>query len=363
MAHPLIRAALRVVSYPFFILLHLIFVLSSLVLRTYETFTLASSLYTNATSDTEDGTPPKHLAVILVPSNKYRKGERESLSESILRSVGWASRAGIGELSFWDGQGLIQSVLPSLLKQLQLNHNHQIHDDTRNLPPSPPSTPPNEPTQDSEDESNGVGTPPSPSPRREGKTSRDLVQKLESVGTEVRTVYIRSGLDRGEVDRNGYKGLKLHFLPPSSSEEVLVNLTRQYVERKKDVSEISVKSIDRDIRDQLHFTSDPDLLLIHHLSPSSTIQALLPRRPPELWGYPFWSLRITEIYQYPSPLPLLHHLNPLLHSLRSSSLPFLRKLGHAVSLPVKLDVNGVLDREEWDGAMRAWSKVEQRLGK
>ncbi|WWC67029.1 uncharacterized protein I206_100936 [Kwoniella pini CBS 10737] len=352
MIRSILRSFLRLITYPFFILLHLIFVISSIILRTYETFSSTSYQSELESNENENEIiPPNHLALIFIPCKKYKKGEKEALLESIIRSIEWSLQKGIKELSFWDGKGLIQSILPNLIKQINKKYiNNQ------NLPLSPPCTPPNElieiiPTQDNEEFEFH-----SPSPKR--KVECDLVQKLESLDKEVRTIHIRSNAFMNEI-----KGLKLHFLSPSSSDDLLVNLTRNYVEKKINVDDITVKSLDRDIEDQLHFTSDPDLLLIHHLTPPSTFQSLLPRRPPELWGYPFWSLRITEIYQFPSPLPLLHHINPLIQSLRSSSLPFLRKLGHIVSLPVKLDPRGILNKEEWDGAMIAWSKVEQRLGK
>lgn len=66
--------------------------------------------------------------------------------------------------------------------------------------------------------------------------------------------------------------------------------------------------------------------------------------------------------QHPTPIPLLHNLTPLIQSLRTSSLPFIRKLGYTISTPPS-PPQGVLSRDEWDGAMNAWSNVEQRLGR
>ena len=47
--------------------------------------------------------------------------------------------------------------------------------------------------------------------------------------------------------------------------------------------------------ESLGFTRDPDLLIVHPITPPSFFRAMLPRPPPELQGYPFWTLRITEI--------------------------------------------------------------------
>jgi hypothetical protein len=41
--------------------------------------------------------------------------------------------------------------------------------------------------------------------------------------------------------------------------------------------------------------TDPELLIIHPLTPLNPLRALLPRPAPELSRYPFWHLRITEI--------------------------------------------------------------------
>jgi hypothetical protein len=41
--------------------------------------------------------------------------------------------------------------------------------------------------------------------------------------------------------------------------------------------------------------TDPELLIIHPLTPLNPLRALLPRPAPELSRYPFWLLRVTEI--------------------------------------------------------------------
>lgn len=56
-------------------------------------------------------------------------------------------------------------------------------------------------------------------------------------------------------------------------------------------------------------------------------------------------------------------LAPLVHRLRASTLPALVKIGFAMPLVNRDKVRGALRREEWDGAMAALCKVEQRLGK
>ena len=79
--------------------------------------------------------------------------------------------------------------------------------------------------------------------------------------------------------------------------------------------------------------------------------------------------------QHPPPLPFLPQLQAMVQRLRRSRLPALKKVGYLFPLPVSSQsptdeslgkgggMTGVLRRQEWDGAMRAWEGVEQRLGR
>lgn len=67
--------------------------------------------------------------------------------------------------------------------------------------------------------------------------------------------------------------------------------------------------------------------------------------------------------QCPQPLPFTTLLAPLVQRLRTSSIPALIKIGFAMPLVQRNKVRGAMRREEWDGALDALGKVEQRLGK
>jgi hypothetical protein len=85
------------------------------------------------------------------------------------------------------------------------------------------------------------------------------------------------------------------------------------------------------------------------------------------------SLQCTVLTRshHPPPLPLIPTLAPLLHLARTSHLPFIRKLGRLGPPPASprselVDLYrgpGRVGLDEWEGAMRAWGAVEQRLGK
>ncbi|WVQ81004.1 hypothetical protein IAT38_003111 [Cryptococcus sp. DSM 104549] len=342
---------LRTLALPLFALLHVLFTLLSLLLRTYQALTTPL-----AEADTPLNAPPKHIGLVLVPTVQAKgKGgrwrtERERLVESLKEVVGWAAERGVQEVSVWDGQGLTQSALPSLLRTLS----------SPTLPPSPPTSPPLPPTQDTDPFSDTYA------PASESHSSpshsitpispiSDSPRRIETkLGSSVTSLTVRPNTSGQEVT--------VHFLPPSSASPTIASLARGYASGQVAVQDIDVKRVDEDVKEHLHFINYPDLLIVHHLSPPSVWTSLLPRRAPELWGYPFWALRITEIYQPPTPIPLLQRLNPLIRALRSSSLPFIRKVGYGLSVPPS-PAQGVMSKEEWDGAMRAWLKVEQRLGR
>jgi undecaprenyl pyrophosphate synthase len=92
---------------PLIVLLHLIFTLSSLLVRIAEGLQRQDSLSTVVK-------PPRHVAVVFsVAPNSSKRAltavrsthQRKALVESVQRLVAWASEAGTTELSVWDGQG------------------------------------------------------------------------------------------------------------------------------------------------------------------------------------------------------------------------------------------------------------------
>ena len=93
---------------------------------------------------------------------------------------------------------------------------------------------------------------------------------------------------------SGPRRVEVHFLAPSAS-DVIAKVTQQYIRDGIAPADINESSLGVAICTERGIPSDPDLLIIHHLSPPGFWRGLLPRRAPELWGYPAWALRITEI--------------------------------------------------------------------
>ncbi|BEI89909.1 uncharacterized protein CcaverHIS019_0212710 [Cutaneotrichosporon cavernicola] len=288
---------------PLLILLHVVFTLSSITLRVFQTRSDSPRELTKR--------PPSHVALILVDG-----GDPQLMAvrfvESVRRAILWAAEWGVHDVSVWDTAGLgvrfHSAVTHSLL----------------NLPPSPPSS--------------------SASPR----TSSDAgVSGHVGDDTVASSVYVNSP--------TGPRRVEVHFLAPSATDTV-TRVTRRLA--ADGVHDIDQATLDAAIKADLRLPSDPELAIIHDLSPPGFLRGLLPRPAPELHGFPAWLLRITEIYAHPPRLPLqVPFVGKLLHN---SPLPILRKFG--ASFPSSLD-EGVLDSDEWEGAQAAWEGVDQRRGK
>ncbi|KAL1408696.1 hypothetical protein Q8F55_005509 [Vanrija albida] len=300
---------LRFLLYPFLVLLHVAFTLSSIVLRIFQA---------NPTPPDElTKDPPQHAALIFVPgatkSAESRRLVAERYIESVRRAVQWAGEWGVGTISVWDGEGL------------GIKHHSVITTSLLHLPPSPPSS-----------------TPPSPPLG---------IEEIEDLGENTVKAAVYVDTDAGS------RRVEILFLAPSAT-DTLTRVTRQYARGGVAPSDVTQVHLDHDVKADLGLPSDPDLVIIHHLSPPGFIRGLLPRPAPELWGYPAWTLRLSEIYTHPPTLPL--YLMTLGELLQNSPLPVLRKLG---TLFPSADSKGVLSVDAWEGAQGAWEKVEQRRGK
>lgn len=296
--------------FPFLLALHVLFTLSSIVLRLFQS---------SPPSLPELEKPaPEHVALILVPGKGDRREIADRYVESVRRAVQWAADWGTPLLSIWDGEGY------------GVRHHGAITASLHSLPPSPPS---------SEDEYelrtvHGV--------RPDGTPDMDDTSVIE-------TVYVNTA--------SGPKTVTVVFLPPSAG-EVITRITQRYAESGVQPDSVTEALLDNDIKAELGLPTDPDLVIVHHLSPPGFFRGLLPRPAPELHGFPAWSLRISEIYHHPPTLPFYV---PFVGSLlQNSPLAIFRKLGNF--FPSR-DEAGVLNEQAWEGAQNAWERVEQRRGK
>lgn len=297
--------------FPFLLALHVLFTLSSVVLRLFQS---------SPPSLPELEKPaPEHVALILVPGEGDRRETAERYVESVRRAVQWAAEWGTPVLSVWDGEGY------------GVRHHGAVSAGLLSLPPSPPSS------DDGDIELRAVrGTRP------DGGADMGESSVIE-------TVYVNTA--------SGPQTVTVVFLPPSAG-EVVTRITQRYAADGVPPDSVTEALLDTDIRAALALPSDPDLVVVHHLTPPGFFRGLLPRPAPELHGFPAWSLRISEIYHHPPTLPFYV---PFVGSLlQNSPLAILRKLGNV--FPSR-DEAGVLNEQAWEGAQNAWERVEQRRGK
>ncbi|KAI9636029.1 uncharacterized protein MKK02DRAFT_33320 [Dioszegia hungarica] len=359
---------------PFLTLLHVFFTLSSLFLRTYELLTnpetdldhdeLSSSSSTRSPARRELSSPPKHIGmVILAPSRPrhtsrgrtsattWNAKEKSRVVECVLNLVELAAEEGVVELSVYERSGLLASAKDEIMAELLY------------LPLSPPASEPRT--------SSGFGTPGEELHEVDDRVGKAMGSSGGTDQVTTLTVFPSSNYHAGATDSaSKTRRLTIHLIPPSAS-EVVATVTNNLVKTSVRAEDITPSMLDEGVRAALHFSRDPDLLIVHTLVEPVGWKSWLPRPAPELGGYPFWTLRISEIYHHPPPLPLLSLFKPLLHLARTSTLPFLRKLGKLVPSPPHIrnemldlyEGDGRIGREEWEGAMRAWRAVEQRLGR
>ncbi|KAL7418902.1 hypothetical protein Q5752_006586 [Cryptotrichosporon argae] len=341
------RRASTVVLFPLLVLLHLAFTLSSLLYR------LVQTLRRRPPAARPSVPPPRHVAVSFALPPRARGGalsgaEEERLVECVRGAMRGAAEWGVDELSVWDVAGHAYGLHARALR------------DTLDLPPSPPSSSPSTP-------------PASPEPPE----ARVLPASKSTISVTVRP-----------LTSDGPRALRVHFLHSSAADAIAAS-ARALAHLPP--AALTQPQLDAEVRRALG-VPDPDLLIVHALSPPAGWRAALPRPAPELHAYPPWLLRLTEIYARPAPFPFPHALDAPAALLRASHLPILRKIGAAVpadpadrpdpgsgastpsaspdrypgqgrSTKRGRDGPGVLGPETWAGAREAWARVEQRLGK
>lgn len=308
---PFVRVV-RVAMLPLLLALHFVFTLGSVILRLFQS---------SPPSLPELEKPaPAHVALVLVPGKGERRVVAERYVESVRRAVQWAADWGTPVLSVWDGEGY------------GVRHAGVISASLLRLPPSPPSS-----DDDERFELHSV----------RGTRGDGTIDMGESSVHE--TVYVNTA--------SGPRTVNVVFLPPSAG-EVVARVTKRYAHSGLDPDAVTQATLDADIKEDLGLPSDPDLVVVHHLTPPGFFRGLLPRPAPELHGFPAWTLRISEIYHHPPTLPF--YVPFIGGLLQNSPLAIFRKLGQV--FPSR-DEAGILDEQTWEGAQNAWERVEQRRGK
>ncbi|RSH90575.1 hypothetical protein EHS25_001180 [Saitozyma podzolica] len=290
-----LRPRLRLRDIPFLpllLLLHVVFTLSSLLLRLYEALTTSSTL------PPRTFVPPKHVALSLpasVPVTTVRGRSRTETQSaaavrrrkeleleraavgSVLRAARWAVREGVETVSVHESSGVLYAAKERLRSELSI------------VPPSPSLSASTAPLGDS-DPVESTGT------QGLHEVPGDEEDTADGHGVFSITVFPHhtptSLSDSTDTLHDGLRPLTLRILPPSSS-DLVARITRDLVREGHKTSSITQEVLNARIEAAGY--TPPDILLIHPLTPQPFWRSLLPRPAPEIAGYPFWPLRVTEI--------------------------------------------------------------------
>ncbi|KAJ7244758.1 hypothetical protein B0H12DRAFT_1203571 [Mycena haematopus] len=216
---------------------------------------------------------PHHLALLLVLDPAHDPAStRESLLETVNRTVGWCRSAGIEKLTLYDTAGVLMDCLDQISQCTSVTGELNGYDSSSGSDIEYPLTPPSSDYSDSrplspEDRVNAsVITVRFPAVIRK-KTSRYGLKKRHS---------------EREISEPSKPLLTLCIASRQSSKPAIATAATSHTTRS-----ILQPS---DLLSGPHSLSDPDFMIVHHLR--------LPDVPPlplELYGFPPWQIRLTEI--------------------------------------------------------------------
>ncbi|KAA1471537.1 hypothetical protein DENSPDRAFT_837548 [Dentipellis sp. KUC8613] len=265
----------------------------------------------------------------------------DSLMQCAEGAAAWCRAVGVKQLIVYDRQGILRT--PSVRARLQLPG--PIHDNTLLSDNSYPITPPL-----SDD-------PDSPTPPLSGASDTETVVASGLSGAENSTVKLRRqsssrhGSQRSRASRKGSVNqeptLSFHFISRDSGKPAIAaaatTLRRNETFLKSadqeygDLFQLTVSDL-QDLVEGDHGFPPPDLMVVHHLSPSKRR-----RTPLELYGFPPWQIRLSEIYH---------------NDLVGFKWPFLSFITRRVQKPYS-----VFTERDFCAALDLYAGAEMRLGK
>jgi hypothetical protein len=236
---------------------HVLFLAYALVKRVLNVFSTSSERYAR---------PPKHLALVVVPGSSrsvplslIRQHEDEAaFVSSVETALDHCAALRIPELSIWDtGRGMssADTLTPGLTQRCMNRLENSVM---------------------AVDKLTG-GTH---SPRRVCERRAEDQNMVETWHVEISSEFTRC---TSSPAREKDARVAVHFLPAAASSSYIATIAQE--------GALDEATLDKRVQQALHFEHDPELLVIHHLRPGVGLR----RSAPELYGYPFWPLRITEI--------------------------------------------------------------------
>ncbi|PAV21945.1 hypothetical protein PNOK_0190200 [Pyrrhoderma noxium] len=207
---------------------------------------------------------PSKLGLILADTHENPSEEEiRNVINNVVLTVKWCKEAGIPNLSVYDRYGTGSKYS----KRIKTALNHEAFKVT---------------------ESRSLSTRGrrAPSTTLTINYTSDMSSSQKLISNKHSSV---KGVDIDQQDRPySYHQLTLSLLSYESSKPCMASLARSFTSEKN--TEISVSKIDKTIYDTLNLQA-PDLTIVHSIIRS-------PLRAPglELYGFPPWLLKLTEIY-------------------------------------------------------------------
>ncbi|KAJ7596990.1 hypothetical protein C8J56DRAFT_918845 [Mycena floridula] len=220
---------------------------------------------------------PKHLAVLFTIDSALDLEETEiSILENVEYLVRWCQVVGIEKLSLYDTKGIFYSS-PQKIREivhLQDESGAVTTDSEVDFPLTPPLS----------------------------DSSRPISPINVSKGPAFKTIHFVSQTPRRSTTRTRRRksvtkpndSFTIYLLSSQASKESIASIARSLAARHRGQSSVdfslSVSALSSRLEGPDGFPA-PDFMIVHPLSPSTYHRA-----PLELYGFPPWQMRLTEIY-------------------------------------------------------------------
>jgi len=233
---------------------------------------------------------PHHLALVFVlPKESHTFAVTGALIDSVERAVRWCQTAGIERLTVYDNKGLLVGTSQKICDRI-VQHVLETDSDSE---PEYPLTPP-------------LSRPLSPeysmTPEELNVLTVHLLQDQEVRPPKRKSVLTHRRPPKDSKRNLSGAPLVLHFVTRESSKQAIAaaagSLGRAHLRsavKKKSRGESGRFNLTVDVLESMleggQGLPPPDLLLVHSLDPIADYE-----KPLEIYGFPPWQIRLTEIF-------------------------------------------------------------------
>ncbi|KAJ7103572.1 hypothetical protein B0H15DRAFT_812821 [Mycena belliarum] len=241
---------------------------------------------------------PQHLALLLVHDSAQDSTiTREYLLGSVSRTVSWCRVVGIPKLTVYDAEGVLAGCAGQIYQRVSaacdLNGYESSESDVE-YPPTPPSS-------DCSD-----SRPLSPEDLFRQDRTVVKMRFPEVIRKRTGRYGLKKRQQEPEKPEPSSQPLALSIASRHSSKPAIAAAATSLARRRAQMKgfdlqqfSLSVETLNS-VLEGPHSLSAPDFLILHHLRPLS--RSFLPL---ELYGFPPWQIRLTEIHHCCTQRPLL----------------------------------------------------------